>query len=290
MTETSSRRQVVGGTKKFFAVLLLVFLAFLLPGAYHPLPAFSQEYYRWTDETGAAHFTDNLYSIPEKYRDQAQKRLQPANRTPSPSASEPASDRNAAATSGSIVVPFKREGNLMIVEGAVNGAPVRFIFDTGAELTVLPSSFASRLGITASNGIFITVSGIGGSVDVPLVEADVALGNAEVRNLEATVNDTPVPDTGLLGANFLSDYKVDIKNATNQIVLEPADRSFGGHSFEWWQKKFRLYLAIKKRYEQAGAGRGGNEVLDGQLRAVDQKIAELEGRASQAGIPREYRQ
>jgi clan AA aspartic protease (TIGR02281 family) len=278
----------VGGRKKSLVVLLS--LSFLLPISYSLPPASSQEFYRWTDESGAAHFTDNIYSVPEKYRDQAQKRLQPASRTPPSSMPEAPRDANTAAESGGIVIPFKREGNLMIVEGAVNGAPVRFIFDTGAELTVLPSSFAARLGVGARNGIFITIGGIGGSVDVPLVEADIAVGEAEVRDLEATVNDTPVPDTGLLGANFLSDYKVNIKNAANQIVLEPADRSFGGHSFEWWQKKFRLYLAIKKRYEQAGAGRGGNEVLDGQLRAVDQKIVELEGRASQAGIPREYRQ
>jgi clan AA aspartic protease (TIGR02281 family) len=288
VTKPSGRRQAVDGRKKSLVVLLS--LSFLLPISYSLPPASSQEFYRWTDESGAAHFTDNIYSVPEKYRDQAQKRLQPASRTPPSSMPEAPRDANTAAESGGIVIPFKREGNLMIVEGAVNGAPVRFIFDTGAELTVLPSSFAARLGVGARNGIFITIGGIGGSVDVPLVEADIAVGEAEVRDLEATVNDTPVPDTGLLGANFLSDYKVNIKNAANQIVLEPADRSFGGHSFEWWQKKFRLYLAIKKRYEQAGAGRGGNEVLDGQLRAVDQKIAELEGRASQAGIPREYRQ
>jgi hypothetical protein len=68
------------------------------------------------------------------------------------------------------------------------------------------------------------------------------------------------------------------------------DRSYGGHSYEWWQKKFRLYLAIKRRYEQAGAGKSGNEILDGQMRAVEDKISELEGRASQAGIPRDFRQ
>lgn len=279
------RREATGERKRLLSLLLL--LVFLTPDAARLAPVFGQEFYRWTDETGAVHFTDNLYSIPEKYRGDAQKRVQPANRPP-PSAGEAPS--RPAAAGGVIVVPFKREGNLIIVEGTANGAPLRFIFDTGAEITVLPSSLAGRFGVTPSNGIFITLGGIGGSVDVPLVEADVSVGNAEVKNLEATLNDTPMPNTGLLGGNFLSDYKVDIKYATNQILLEPVDRSYGGHSFEWWQKKFRLYLAIKKKYEQAGGGHGANEVLDGQLRAVERKIAELEGRASQAGIPREYRQ
>ncbi len=188
-------------------------------------------------------------------------------------------------------MPFTRRGNLIIVEGAVNGAPVSFILDTGADISIVPQSFAARLGVDPKSGIFITMSGIGGTVEVPLVETDsVAVGEAEVRNLEVTVNETPLADTGLLGADFLSDYKVNIKYETNEVFLEPVARAYGGHSFEWWQKKFRLYLGVKRRYEQAGAGRGGNEVLEGQLRAVEQKIAELESRASQAGIPREFRQ
>ncbi|HEY1266543.1 MAG TPA: retroviral-like aspartic protease family protein [Candidatus Binatia bacterium] len=273
--------------KRLLPFLLL--FAFLAPHALSLAPVFGQEFYRWTDDTGAVHFTDSLYSIPEKYRDQVQKRLQPASRPP-PAASTSLGESRAAA-GGPIVVPFTRQGNLIIVEGAVNGSPTRFILDTGAEITILPSSFASRFGVGPKNGIFVTLSGIGGSVDVPLVEiGSISLGDAEVRDLDATLNETPMPDTGLLGANFLSDYKVDIKYETNQVFLQPVDRSYGGHSYEWWQKKFRLYLAIKRRYEQAGAGKSGNEILDGQMRAVEDKISELEGRASQAGIPRDFRQ
>jgi len=36
--------------------------------------AFGQEIYRWVDEKGTIHFADDLTLVPEKYRDQVQKR------------------------------------------------------------------------------------------------------------------------------------------------------------------------------------------------------------------------
>jgi len=42
--------------------------------------AFGQEVYQWVDEKGTVHFTDDLGLVPEKYRDQVQKR-QPPQRT-----------------------------------------------------------------------------------------------------------------------------------------------------------------------------------------------------------------
>ncbi len=292
MKKTDGRQQALGGSKKFFVFLSWLFLAFLQPTAYCLPPVFAQEYYRWVDEKGAVHFTDNLYSIPEKYRDQVEKRRYVPSREPS----APSAERETGQSqSRRVVVPFKREGNLIIVEGVVNqSAPVRFILDTGAEISSLPRSVGQQLGIDPGSSVLITMMGVGGSTDVPLVEVDsIRVGEAEVTNLEVTLGDLPLKETGLLGADFLSDYKVDIRYDENQVVLEPQTRPYGGHSFEWWQKKFRLFQAIKKRYEElrsAAGPRGVSDIVARQLLAVERKINELEARASQAGIPREFRQ
>jgi hypothetical protein len=39
--------------------------------------AFGQEVYRWVDEQGIIHFTDDLGQVPEKYQDQVQKKKLP---------------------------------------------------------------------------------------------------------------------------------------------------------------------------------------------------------------------
>ena len=44
-----------------FVIPLIVMLAVLVPYSYG-------EMYRWVDEKGTVHFTDDLSSIPEKYR------------------------------------------------------------------------------------------------------------------------------------------------------------------------------------------------------------------------------
>ncbi len=44
--------------------------------------AFGQEVYRWTDEKGVAHFTDDLTQVPEKYRSQVQQQAPSKESTP----------------------------------------------------------------------------------------------------------------------------------------------------------------------------------------------------------------
>ncbi len=258
--------------------------------------AFGQEYYRWTDDSGAVHFTDNLYSIPEKFRAQAQKKIQAPSAAPAPVSAERSPDRSATER---FVVPFRRSaGNHILVEGVVNGrAGVNFILDTGAAASIIPRTLALELGMDLDRALLVTAAGIGGSVDLPLVEVEsINVGGAEARDLEVTVQQLPFTEVGalgLLGADFLLDYRVDIEYAKNQVILERQADPYGGHTFEWWQQRFRRYSQLKAGIEAGrarAATQGARDHLDSQLRIVDEKISNLETRASQAGIPREYRQ
>jgi len=51
--------------------------------------AFGQEVYRWVDEKGILHFTDDVGLVPEKYRDQIQQKVPSKETIPS----QPASSR-----------------------------------------------------------------------------------------------------------------------------------------------------------------------------------------------------
>jgi hypothetical protein len=63
-----------------FISIGLIFSSFL---------AFGQEVYRWVDEQGTVHFTDDLGLVPEKYRDQILTGKPPKEPAPSPPISPP---------------------------------------------------------------------------------------------------------------------------------------------------------------------------------------------------------
>jgi hypothetical protein len=46
---------------------------------------FAQEIYQWMDEKGTVHFTDDLSLVPERYRNQVQKKKPPKEPSPYPS-------------------------------------------------------------------------------------------------------------------------------------------------------------------------------------------------------------
>ncbi len=68
-------------------------LLILIGSILYSVNSFGQEIYKWADEKGTVHFSDDLGQVPEKYRDQIQKEKLPKEPPPpqpvSPSSIEP---------------------------------------------------------------------------------------------------------------------------------------------------------------------------------------------------------
>jgi predicted aspartyl protease len=184
--------------------------AFLVSTCLLPVGVSAQEIYSWIEDTGTIHITDNFLSIPQKYLDKMEKRRFPSTNK----AIHHLTARTQLVSSDRvIVVPFTRRGNKVIVEGIVNGrSTIKFILDTGADLTIIPRSLVPQSGISVDSSTAVSVTGIGGTVNSSLVKIDsLKVGKAEVKNLDGVIiEEAPLAGYGLLGGNFLREFRVAI--------------------------------------------------------------------------------
>jgi hypothetical protein len=279
--------------------LLVGFVLFSRPG-------FAQELYRWVDEKGVIHFATEFQAIPEKYRQKvdAIDFPRPAQSPSSPPVRSPGlqwqpGQAQPAPRPQEIVVPFIREGNHIIVEGTVNGrGPVKFMLDTGADFSTIPVSRAADLQIDLGRqtAILTFAIGIGGIAPFLLVGIDsLKVGSAEVKNLDLMVGLSG--DWGLLGADFLSGFHVDIQYSQNRVILRPVPIGpYDGHSAEWWRHKFRGYYAARRvletlanKLDQSRQNENVRHMIYQNLEAVNKKINDLDVKATRTGVPHEFR-
>jgi predicted aspartyl protease len=117
-------------------------------------------------------------------------------------------------------------GNIPIVTIRINGGAADFLFDTGAERTIISAAAAKRLGVAAHYEYARPMRSLGGAVSG---------GDARVRSFDPgglalsnfTVLVGPVslpaldgkPIDGLLGADFLGDYELDLDLPHRRITL-----------------------------------------------------------------------
>lgn len=104
-----------------------------------------------------------------------------------------------------------------ITEGMVNGAPVRFVLDTGATLVSLSQTEAQRLGIDASRGERVNLGTANGSVSArKLTLQSVRIGGISVSNVDAVVVDN-LNMPALLGMSFLN--RMDMRREGQIMTL-----------------------------------------------------------------------
>jgi clan AA aspartic protease (TIGR02281 family) len=191
--------------------------AFLWALFISPLWLNAADYYRWVDQSGVVHFTDNLHNIPETQRSRAGRieSNEPPRSQPPPVAPLPSKAS----------IPFEKQGQVVIVEATLNKkTAVKFVVDTGASYTMISSAVAKELDIdTEQNPKTAPFQTANGIIQAPLVNLEsIAVGGIEILNLTAAVHDA-IPDAkvaGLLGLNFLSNFRIDIDTQKGVLHLE----------------------------------------------------------------------
>ena len=179
--------------------------------------ALGAEFYRWVDQSGVVHFTDNLHNIPEKQRGTA-TRIQAKEPARGPEPPAPLPPRKAS-------IPIEKQGQVVIVEATLNQkTSARFVVDTGASYTMISNAVAKSLDIDISQSQptvpFQTANGI---IQAPLAKLEsIMVGGMEIKDLTAAIHDI-APESrvaGLLGLNFLSNFRMDIDTQKGVLHLE----------------------------------------------------------------------
>lgn len=126
----------------------------------------------------------------------------------------------AAVSTGTREVTIARAGaHGFQVEGRINGASARFIFDTGASVVVLTPETARAAGIdVASLSYSATVSTANGRTNAaPVVLDRLAIGDITETRVEALVARPGALFENLLGMSFLS--RLDSYQVTGQRLI-----------------------------------------------------------------------
>ena len=278
----------------FIFILLVVFTS---PG--------DGEVYKWVDEKGTIHFSDDLSSIPENYRAGVET-INPPKEFPSSGIGQKPTSPSVPKTSRAeaVEVNLLRRHELLLVEVLLNHRVTRnFIVDSGASFTLITRQTATELGLTIDeNTPIIPVSTVHDVILTPLVTLkSLRVGNAEVENVEALVYTMSPDKEGLLGNSFLNKFKVVLDSINGKMTLyplqgDPSPDRPGGYSRDYWVGQFRFYhrnlmelRKLKENYESRGI-RSELARVNNAMRYFENQLAELDRKASFAGVPRNWRE
>jgi aspartyl protease/uncharacterized protein DUF4124 len=285
----------------------------------------SADYYKWTDENGNLHFSDSFQKIPEKYRDQIEKRGFIDN---APSQSEPLVKTHQSKLplryEESKEKPLKRfevpyepyEGSAkrVIIDAVFNNSVTApMAIDTGAPDTVISVKLAEKIGLFDEDQgrLVIKTGGIGGTAPaIRSIIDNIHVGGAKSEFIPATVIDSISESfDGLLGLDFVSNYSVTIDSKRKMVIFEelPSDPDLpGGHDKEWWTSHFKEFSEsrakwkaysedLEKKIHDSMRSIGNEDVrrkafADSQYKEADKLFDKLNRYAREHSVPTEWRQ
>ena len=126
---------------------------------------------------------------------------------------------------GKIVINFTPGSRTIPVSALLNrDADQNFIVDTGASMVTIPRATAEYLGLAVDDRNpmrrVVTAGGIRYAPEVTLYS--ITIDGWEVSDVRALVLDIPdQPELGLLGLNYLENFRVDMNTEEGILLLEP---------------------------------------------------------------------
>lgn len=275
-----------------FSCALGVFVVFMLAS-----PSQSA-IYKWKDENGKTHFTDNLSKIPPKYRKKGELKDIKGDTVKSLDFAKLSNGKEKAITH--VIKAKTAPGGHYVVEVLINGSiRANLIVDTGATMVVLSDRLGQRLGVNYNSDLpKIGMSTAGGKVEAPLFVLDsLKIGSAEVLNVETTTNPHMEGMDGLLGMSFLGEFKVEMDRQNWEMTLKPLgtpdDELWEGKNQTWWKKKYETYADNLRGLRRAAKEVRGDKR---KMRQVKRLIAHyeklhkgLEVRANRVNLPNVFR-
>jgi predicted aspartyl protease len=224
------------------------------------------EIYKWVDEDGTVHMTDNPASIPPRYRNQLVKKtvetmpsveIAPTNVR---STDNPLSSGSSQSLQHVELQFHAYEGSArrIIIPVTFNDSvTARLLIDTGAPGLTISPKLADRLGLIneQEGNLLVMTGGIGGNVPAMLAVVDsVSVGDARAEFLPATITKIPSNEfEGLVGMDFMANYRIRIDNDKNIIAfdeLPPQVDRPGGHDETWWRSHFKSFSRLKDEWNK----------------------------------------
>ena len=103
-------------------------------------------------------------------------------------------------------------------QGAINGRPLEFLVDTGANLVVISSAHASRIGLEYKSGQQAWAATASGRTPMYVLEADeISFDDIKLDSILMGVIEGNYPLIPLLGMSFLE--RVDMNRSGNMMTL-----------------------------------------------------------------------
>jgi len=287
--------------------LLFTFVVFALAG----------ETYKWRDDKGVLHFTDNIYNVPAKYRSQAEEKTygdvqryggsDEVNSLPSTTVKEKRPGKKQKEIRVSYIA-HEGSASRIIIPVRFNGSvTANMLLDTGAPGMVISPALADRIGLFDSDDgkLIHQAGGIGGRVPAILTIVDkVSVNGATTKFMPTTITQISGAYEGLVGMDFMANYDLRVDSLNRTIVFTELPPSAGrpaGRSEHWWRSKYRTFAGLKnawenyyKRLDNISPGTTTLERIKKialrQAKESEKLYKRLERYATQNAVPRRWRQ